>query len=169
MGASIDSTDSRVPQTGQTFRTEGSVRVGAACGLLGAIVLVIYGATAHGASSHSTTVGRAVAFVGAGLMIVFSTRAFTLGVYVAKDRVRIRNLLITRWVRLADVEKFSFGQLRVFPAVGIATLSDGRKLAMTGIAVGRGARKRARVNAASVVAELNDLLKQHRADPMLGR
>lgn len=57
-GASIDSTDSPVPRTGQTFRTEGSVRVGAACGLLGSIVLVIYGATAHGASSNSTTVGE---------------------------------------------------------------------------------------------------------------
>lgn len=100
---------------------------------------------------------------------MFSIRTFTLGVYVTKDRVRIRNILITRWVPLADVEKFSFGQLRVFPAVGIATLSDGRKLAMTGIAVGHGARKRARGNAASVVAELNDLLKEHRADPSLGR
>jgi hypothetical protein len=65
---------------------------------------------------------------------------------------------------VSDVEKFSFGPLRVFPAVGIATLRDGRKLAMTGIAVGRGARKRARVNAASVIAELNQVLEERRAD-----
>jgi hypothetical protein len=101
-------------------------------------------------------------------MIVFSIRAFTLGVYVTQDRVRIRNMLITRWIRVSDIESFSYGPLRLFPAVGIATLRDGRKLAMTGIAVGRGARKRARVNAASLIAELNELLEERRADAGLG-
>jgi len=102
-------------------------------------------------------------------MIVLSARILTVGVYVTSDRVRIRNLFITRWVRMSDVEKFSYGPLRIFPAVGIATLRDGRKLAMTGIAVGRGARKRARANAVSLITELNQLLEEHRADASPGK
>lgn len=167
MRASIDSMDSSVPRTGQTFRTAGSLRFGGTYSLIGAIGLIIYGATAHGASSTSTIAGRVFVFVWAGLMIVLSVRIFTLGVHATKDHVRIRNILITRRVQWSDVEQFSFGQLRIFPAVGIATLNDGRKLAMTGISLGRVARKKSRANAASLISELNQLLEEHRADARL--
>jgi hypothetical protein len=72
-------------------------------------------------------------------------------------------MLITRWIRLSDIERFSYGPLRLFPAVGIATPRDGTTVAMTGIAVGRGARKRARANAVSLITELNQLLEERRA------
>lgn len=164
MRASVDSTNPTVPGAGQTFRTVGSIRFGGAYGLMGAIVLIILGASAHGA--HATA-GRVVAYVGSGLMIVLSVRILTVGVHATKDHVRIRNILITRQVQWADVEQFSFGPLRLFPAVGIATLRDGRKLAMTGISIGRVARKKARANAASLISELNQLLEEHRTSELM--
>jgi hypothetical protein len=72
-------------------------------------------------------------------------------------------MFTTRRIRWSGVEKFSFGPLRVFPAVGIATLSDGRKIAMTGISVGRVARKKTRSGAELLIADLNRLLEEHHA------
>jgi hypothetical protein len=72
-------------------------------------------------------------------------------------------------VQWSDIQEFSFGPLRVFPAVGIATLRDGTKLAITGISLGRVVRKQARANAASLITELNQLLEEHRANASPGK
>jgi hypothetical protein len=154
---SIDLPHSPVPRAGRTFRTAGSVRFGGACGIIGAVVLIILGASAH--SAHAAA-GRVVLYVGAGLMIVFSIRALSLGVHVTKDCVRIRNMLITRWIRLSDIERFSYGPLRVFPAVGIATRRNkGRDDQHRGGSRGSQASARERSIADRGV---NQLLDEHR-------
>jgi hypothetical protein len=168
MSASIDSMGSSVPGTGRTFRTEGSMRFAAACGLIGAIWLIYLGATTHSASSTSTA-GRVFAFVWAVLLIASSIRMLTLGVLTTNDHVRIRNFFKTRQLRWSDIEEFSFGQFRIFPAIGSVRLRDGTGIAISGISLGRAARKRARANAASLVAELNQLLEERRADAYAGR
>jgi hypothetical protein len=147
-------------RTGQTFRAKGPVRFAGAIGLIGAIVLVILGASAHG--PHAAA-GRVFSYVFSVFMVAFSIRALNLGILATKDQIRIRNLFITRWVQWSEIEGFSFGQLRLFPAVGIVTLRDGRKMAITGISYGRAARKGVRANAASQIAELNQVLEEHRA------
>lgn len=164
MSASRTTTHSSVPGAGRTFRTKGSLRFAGAYGLAGSIGLIALAATTHGASSTSATAGRVFAFVSAGLLIASSVRMLTLGVLTTNDHVRIRNFFITRNLQWSEIEEFSFGQLRIFPAIGIATLRDGRKIAITGISYGRAARKRIRANAASLIAELNQLLEERRAD-----
>lgn len=161
MRASIDSTDSPVSGSGDTFRAKGSLRFAGGCGLIGAIWLILLGASAHSASASA---GRIFAFVFAGLLIASSVRVVNLGVVATKDHVRIRNFFITRCVQWSAIEEFSFGSLRVFPAVGIATLRNERKLAITGISLGRVARKQARANVVSLITELNRLLEELRAD-----
>jgi hypothetical protein len=166
VAVSTHSTDSSASGAGRTFRTKGSLRLAGAIGVIGGIWLIDLGATTHSTSSTSTA-GRIFAFVWAGLLIASSIRVVNLGVLVTEDHLRIRNFFITRHLQWSEIEKFSFGQLRIFPAIGIATLRDGRKVAITGISYGRTARKGVRANAASVIAELNQLLDERRGGTLV--
>jgi hypothetical protein len=92
-----------------------------------------------------------------------AARALAVGVRVEATEVVIRGMLRTRRIPWSELDGFSFGATGLFPAVGIARLTNGKQLAITAISTGRVARPQARARAEAVVAELNKLLAERRS------
>jgi Bacterial PH domain len=130
-------------------------------GLIGWIVTAVAVAVAV----RANTVGAAaIAWVVALCLAIVSLRCQLAGVRADADGVTIRGPWRTWRVPWSELEGFSFEALGGHPAVGVATLRDGSKLAMTAVSTGRVDSASARLGADTIVGELNQLLERARLD-----
>ena len=114
-------------------------------------------------AAQANTVGAgAIAWVVALCLALVSLRCQLAGVRADDRGVTIKGPWRTWRVPWSELEGFSFEALGRQPAVGVATLRDGTKLAMTAISTGRVDSAGARLDAETIVGELNRLLEQAR-------
>ncbi|HEX4465692.1 MAG TPA: hypothetical protein VH025_00770 [Solirubrobacteraceae bacterium] len=133
-------------------RSLGQFRLVAVLGALSTLAMLLIAVWTGSGAAHVFAVIAALAF--AGLTI----RGVRAGVYVERESVVIRGMLLTRRVPSAAIERFSYEPLKRLPAMGVARLRDGRRLPITAIGAGHVPTERVVGEGEALIAELNELL-----------
>jgi len=111
---------------------------------------------------HYTGVTPVGGWIAIGVIAVFALRAMLRSVTASADGVRIRGLIRTHILGWPEIDHFSLGRLGLYPAVGIVHPKRGKPLAMSAIEVAKLSTAQGRANAEAMIAELNQLLAEHR-------
>jgi len=104
-------------------------------------------------------------FIGAPLFLLMAWRAWTAGIHVEADGVKIVGFLASRRVRWGDVDHFAVLPLGNYPFVGHVVLRDGRQFGTYGISAAARPKSKAeqfRLQVQGPVDELNEVLGEQR-------
>jgi hypothetical protein len=145
-----------LPRHRRVYRSVGTVRAATGCSVATTGFCVL--AAVPGNS-------RGLGFVLAPLLLVMSWRAWTAGIHVEADGIKVVGFLLSRRFRWEEIDHFEVLPLGGYPYVGHVVLRDGRHVGTYGIGAPARPKSKAeqfRLHVQRPVDELNQVLADRR-------
>ncbi|MEA2210431.1 MAG: hypothetical protein QOF83_379 [Solirubrobacteraceae bacterium] len=104
--------------------------------------------------------GQAAALVVAGVMFLLTWRAWTAGIHIEEDGVRIVGVFVSRRVGWDDIDHFAVLPLSRYPYSAHVVLRNEHKLGTLGLATSPDPSEMSRLRIQQAVDELNRILSE---------